>query len=422
MEQSLLIEDLEIHYANVDELKPHPKNSHKHSDDQIERLCKIVEYNKFRTPLTLDKKTGTIVCGHGRLMAAKKLGMKKVPVVYQDFESEDHIYAHLVADNAIGKDTWATLDLGMINQEVLNMGPDFDIDVLGLKDFVIEPVEKYDEEKEDDVPEVKHDPITKRGDVWLLGEHRVMCGDSTMIDDVEKLMNGEKADMVFTDPPYKLTGGGSKGSWGKNLKGTYFDAANYKDSKRENLFDVPSYEDWISLFSSITNENHEIFVMGNNRSMLDLYNELKKAEYKIHNILLMLKNSGFPNFWYTPKAEFILYMYKGRAIVPLKKCQNNTFEVKMPKGDGKNHVNQKPVEFIIQIIENHQHKKIFEPFCGSGSTLIACEKTSRKCYGMELDEHYCDVIINRWQEYTGKEAVLESTKESYNELSKKDMM
>ena len=138
----MIIKSNTITMVDVNSLIPHPKNCHEHPPEQIERLCKIIEYQGFRNPLTVQAGTNLIVTGHGRTMAAKKLGMKEVPVIYQEFESDEQLYAHLVADNAIGKDTWATLDLGMINLELENLGPDLDIDLLGLKDFVIEPIEK----------------------------------------------------------------------------------------------------------------------------------------------------------------------------------------------------------------------------------------------------------------------------------------
>jgi len=386
---SLLIEDLKIDYVDVNDLKPHPKNSHKHSDEQIERLCKIVEYNKFRTPLTLDRKTKTIVCGHGRLMAAKKLGIKKVPVVYQDFESEDHIYAHLVADNAIGKDGWANLDLGMINQEILEMGPDFDVDLLGIKDFVIEPIEKYDEEKEDDVPEVRHDPITKRGDVWLLGNHRVMCGDSTMIDDVEKLMNGEKADMVFTDPPYGINRGGQQETFTKNKK-----------HKRKHF----KQKDWdknippCDFFQTMLGLNLPSIVFGGNY-MTEFLPPSMGWIYWDKGQAGQLSMSDGELAW-TNQQKALRSVKVNRSAI------------------GKSvHPTQKPiqvVEFCLNYIDDA--KSVIDFFLGSGSTLIACEKTNRKCYGMELDEHYCDVIINRWQEYTCKKATLESNGKTYDEL------
>ena len=140
----MIIKSNTITMVDVNSLIPHPKNCHEHPPEQIERLCKIIEYQGFRNPLTIQAGTNLIVTGHGRTMAAKKLGMKEVPVIYQEFESDEQLYAHLVADNAIGKDTWASLDLSMINLELENLGPDLDIDLLGLKDFVIEPIEKLD--------------------------------------------------------------------------------------------------------------------------------------------------------------------------------------------------------------------------------------------------------------------------------------
>ena len=134
-----------IEMVSVDELIPHPKNMHTHPQEQIDRLCKIIEYQGFRTPLTVQKSTNLIVTGHGRLMAAKQLGMDKVPVSYQEFESEEQLYAHIVADNAIGKDTWASLDLSQINTDILELGPELDIDMLGLKDFTVDPLDLHDD-------------------------------------------------------------------------------------------------------------------------------------------------------------------------------------------------------------------------------------------------------------------------------------
>lgn len=135
------MENLEVKYVGIDSLLPHPKNMHSHSPEQIERLSKIIEYQSFRTPITVQNGTNLVVCGHGRLLAAKNLGYTKVPVIYQEFKSEEQLYAHMVADNAIGKDSWAKLDLSQINKDIVDLGPDLDIDLLGLKDFVIEPLD-----------------------------------------------------------------------------------------------------------------------------------------------------------------------------------------------------------------------------------------------------------------------------------------
>jgi ParB-like chromosome segregation protein Spo0J len=142
------IQSNEIEIVSIDSLIPHPKNCHNHPEEQIERLAKLIDYQGFRNPVIVQKGTNLIVAGHGRLLAAKKLGMKEVPVSYQEFENEAQLYAYIVSDNAIGKDTWATLDLSAINTEMLDLGPDFDIDMLGIKDFTIEPIEKFEMEDE----------------------------------------------------------------------------------------------------------------------------------------------------------------------------------------------------------------------------------------------------------------------------------
>jgi len=379
--------------VDVNSLIPHPKNCHDHPKEQIERLCKIIEYQGFRNPLTVQAGTNLIVTGHGRLMAAKKLGMKEVPVIYQEFESDEQLYSHLVADNAIGKDTWATLDLSLINTELENM-PDLDLDLLGLKDFEAIAIEELDPQTdEDEVPEVVN-PITKRGDIWLLGSHRVMCGDSTMIDDVERLMNGDKADMVFTDPPYGIDYqlGTTKEKLGK-IKN---DSCDFSIELIWNtVFDIP-----IKYFCT----------------RFDKYVDWQNAiEEKVKNIIVWKKSNmgagDLNNYGY--QHEFI--MYWGSRISG-KRDTNIWEEGNTPKKEYVGHPTQKPVSLIERAINNHESELLYEPFCGSGSTLIACEKTNRKCYGMELDEKYCDVIINRWQNYTGKEATLELTGETYNSL------
>jgi DNA modification methylase len=394
-------------------LQHHPKNMHVHSDEQIERLCELIKYQGWRNPIIVQKGTNLVVAGNGRLMAAKKLGIEKVPVIEQEFDSEAQLYAYMVSDNAIGKDTWATLDLAQINVDILDLGPELDISMLGLKDFVIEPAEKFEPQAdEDEVPSVEH-PITRRGDIWLLGNHRLKCGDSTLIDDVEKLMNGEKADMVFTDPPYSLTGGGRTGNF---VNSGFMSPDKFKDKSTKNLFEVPEFSAWLPMFPVILKETSEIFVMSNVRNLKELMEEIEKTKAKIHNILIMNKNTSFPHIWYSTNSEFVLYYYYGNAIDPIKKCQSNVFDVKMPRGKEKKHASQKPVEFISDIISNHKGSLIFEPFAGSGSTLIACEKTNRKCYGMELEPKYVDVVIKRFEQYSGKKATLELTGQTYEEL------
>lgn len=301
---------------------------------------------------------------------------------------------------------------------------DFDLDIADLSDILDIPEIDFSFEEEefegntdpDDVPEVEETPVTKMGDIWLLGSHRLMCGDSTKIDDVEKLMNGEKADMVFTDPPYLATTGGGfnpKTSW--NMGG-YFSHKNFDDNQHSKLFETPKFEDWMKLIDKVLKVDSEILIMSNNNYLVEFINLLKSIKAKMHNILIMHKDTSMPNRWYSANHEFILYFYFGKAAELINKMQNTVITVRMPKYKDKYHPTQKPVELLTSIFKNHPHKLIYEPFSGSGTTIIAAQQTGRKCYAMEISPQYVQVAIKRWQDFTGEDAVLERTGETFEEI------
>ncbi len=197
----ILLPEGSYELVEISKLKEHVRNAKHHPEDQIKRLAKIIGNVGFRLPVIVSNLSGCIVKGHCTRLAVKSLGWTHVPVCYQDFEDEAEEYAFLISENAIQE--WGVLELAKINNDFLDLGPDFDIELLGIKDFELNASDsKYDEEKEDETPSVPKETIIKLGDVIELGNHRLMCGDSTDILQVEKLMNGEKADMVFTSPPY----------------------------------------------------------------------------------------------------------------------------------------------------------------------------------------------------------------------------
>ncbi len=345
-------------------LKQHPKNRNKHSKEQIDRLCKILEYQGWRYPIKVSKRSGLITSGHGRLMAALKMGLTEVPVCYQDYDSDEQEYADLQADNAIA--SWSELDLSGINLDIQDLGPDFDIDLLGIKNFTIDVAEK---EGEDEIPE-KVEAITKPGDYYALGTHKLLCGDSTDIAQVERLMNGEKADMVFTDPPYGLADKWSGGTWATN--------SMYADAKK---WDQPLDQtdiDWIiTLAPEIIIWGGNYYVMPPSRCWLS-WTKSQQME---------------------TMADFEL------AWTNLDKVAKSWVGAR--NADGKrSHPTQKPVALMEWGLGFSKGKNVLDLFGGSGSTLIACEKTKRKCFMMELDPHYCDVIVARWEKYTGLKAEL----------------
>lgn len=369
----------------------------KHTPEQIERLCKLIEYQSFRDPLIVQKGTNIIAAGHGRWEAAKKMGMEKVPVTYQEFENEAQFYAFVASHNAIA--SWAKLDLAMVNVEMIDFGPDFDVDMLGIKDFVIEPIEKYEPQcDEDEVPELKENPTTKRGDVWKIGRHRLMCGDSTMIDDIEKLMSGEKAELVFTDPPY-----------GYKYKSNH-------QSKHEMIENDDKILDFLPICSSVMKDNSAIYLCTSHQ-VIEKWKPLISENFKYKNMIVWKKNNwsmGDLKGSFAGQHEIILFAHKGNVSLE-GKGDTDIWEFKRVSPDI--HPTIKPVDLIEYAIGKVACSSVLDLFLGSGSTLVACEKTNRKCYGMELDEKYCDVVINRYMKVTGKDDVfLESTGEKYSDL------
>ncbi len=397
----------EIKLVAIEEIVANPKNANKHSPEQIERLKKIISYQGFREPLVISTRSGFLVCGHGRLEAAKSLGVKELPCIYQDFKDEAQEYAHMVADNEIAR--WANLDEEKLKNDLKDFKLE-DLDVLGLLDtkFLdeITPT-KIDEEKEDDVPEVK-DVITKKGDVWVLGNHRLMCGDSTMIDDVEKLLPEKKENKkihFISDPPYGLS---------------------YQSSKRTDTekFDVLKNDDTILDFIPLVDQlTNGFFYIWTSYQVVEKWILKVKEHYpKLTNMIIWFKGGGGIGDLkgaLSTDYEIGLVVNRGNEIVG--KRVGSVWEVGRENGTKFKHPTQKPVEINEKVLEHFTNKDdiVLDLFGGSGSNLIACEKMGRICRMMELDEKYCDVIINRWQNLTGKKAKLESTGEEYDSLVSK---
>jgi len=329
----------------------------------------------------VSRNSGFMTAGHLRLLAAKELGMKQVPVNFQHYDNEDLEYADLTADNALQE--WSEIDMAMINAEIGNFDPSFDIDLLGIKGFTLDVFEKEFLEDEDSIPEVV-EPTSKLGDIYQLGEHRVMCGDSTMIDNLDKLLNGNVVDLVFTDPPYNVSFNGRSG--------------NFEVIKNDNLKteDFECFiEDFCQTLMSVNPKNYYIWCNWKFYGILQ-----KKLVYKA--CIVWAKNVFGLGIGYRHQHEFCLF--NGKIDEHIK----DESDVWFIKKDSKYvHPTQKPVELAERAINNHKDSKnILDFFGGSGSTLIACEKTNRICFMMELDPKYVDVIIKRWEDYTGKKAVL----------------
>ena len=394
------------HDAIVDVVKlvPNPKNPNTHPDSQIQLLGRIIRQTGWRAPITVSTRSGFIVKGHGRLAAALAEGMKEVPVDYQGYASESEEYADLVADNRLAElaeidnkllaDIFAEIDTEEIPIEMTGFTEDEVEDIVNaLTDTLVEG-----ETDPDEVPEVPEEPRAKLGDIYRLGRHRLMCGDSTDREAVDSLMDGAKADMAFTDPPYGVAYTG----------GIQFKKGKVEKKNREMIKndDVDIYEDVFRILSEIC--NGACYVWFADSKAATLYNAAEKYG-EIHALIVWVKNGGYGalNANYKQKHEPCLYWKRKNAKLDFIGASTETTVWEINK-DGVNeyHPTQKPVALPAKAIQNHDAQTVVDLFGGSGSTLIACEQLGRTCYMMELDPKYVDVIIQRWEQFTGEKAEL----------------
>lgn len=382
-------------------LKEHSKNRNKHGQDQIDRLVELFNYHGIRHPIICDADDrSTIISGRGRQLAAIKGKIKEFPVVYQKFDSEEQRYAFIQADNAIA--LWSELDLSGINTDLSDLGPDFDINMLGIKDFTLDVADKEGLTDPDEVPE-EVEPVCKLGQIWKLGDHRLMCGDSTDLATVEKLMDGNKADITFTSPPYNA---------GKTPKenGKYLNDTDDKDQS--------DYCDFLASFTSNANIVSDfVFVniqslSGNKLALIDYLYKLKDIYADTIIWDKLYSQPAMANNVLNSQFEYVhIFSKKANRAIGSKDFRgtiSNVFQLssKKDKEFASVHKATFPVSFAEYFIDNFSNKTVYEPFGGSGTTMIACEKTNQKCFMMELDPHYCDVIIARWEKFTGKKAEL----------------
>jgi len=385
---------LQIIEKNISELKEYEKNPRK-NDDAVKYVAESIKEFGFKVPIIIDK-DNIIVAGHTRLKAAKKLKLKAVPCIVADDLTPEQIKAFRIADNKVGE--IAEWDDVLLAEELSDI--DFDMELFGFEDVLGD-----DETAEDDNFDVDaaldkiEEPKTKLGDVWQLGRHRLMCGDSTDRQTIEKLMSGNKADMVFTDPPYGVayTGGLQFKTNGKVEK-------NNREMIKNDDKDI--YEDVFRILAEYCNGACYVWFAGTKAKTL--YNAAEKYG-EIHALIIWVKNGGYGalNANYKQKHEPCLYWKPKNAKLNFigKSTETTVWEIKKD-GVNKYHPTQKPVSLVAKAIQNHKAETILDLFGGSGSTLIACEQLNRKCYMMEFDPKYCDVIIKRWETLTNKKAVL----------------
>lgn len=378
---------LEIKKVSVEKLIPYVRNSRTHSDAQVAQIAASIKEFGWTNPILVDGENG-IIAGHGRLLAARKLGYAEVPVIELSHMTDSQKKAYVIADNQLAMN--AGWDTSMLTLELADLkDAGFSLDVLGFDakelDKLLEPEQVEGLTDEDAVPDAPEEPKTKLGDIYQLGNHRLMCGDSTSIDAVEKLMDGQKADMVFTDPPYNIDYQGVKDKREK-IKNDKMPDNEFVDFLTESLMGCETMYVCCSWHYAHLFREAMIRIARQPKAMI-VWDKVNPAQhldkyFKQHEIIFYYGDYG---------GQKTL-----RGDVWTLKRQKNTV-----------HPTMKPVELIeIALQDNPGKKVVYDGFGGSGSTMIACEKLGRQARMMELDPKYCDVIVKRWEDFTGKKAVL----------------
>lgn len=397
-----------VERRKVSELIPYARNARTHSDAQVRQIAASIEEWGWTNPILIDEDSG-IIAGHGRVMAADKLGLKDVPVMVASGWSDAQKKAYILADNQLALN--AGWDTEMLSLELKDLdGLDFDLDLIGFgEDFLAGMLIDGNEglTDPDEVPEAPEEPETKLGDVWKLGKHRLVCGDSTDADTVAKCLNGVEPHLMVTDPPYgveydpewRLRAGVNKAH----------------QNRAEGVVENDDRADWREAWALFPGE--VAYVWHGALHSQTVAESLIACGFDMRAQIIWAKNSlVMGRGHYHWQHEPCWYAVKGKGHWNGDRKQSTLWEIAnmhRTQGnvdDGKtNHSTQKPVECMRRPIVNNSSpgQAIYEPFCGSGTTLIACEMEGRSCHAIELNPAYVDVIVKRWEDFTGEKAELE---------------
>lgn len=392
--------------AKVSDLIPYARNSRTHSDEQVAQIAASIREFGFLNPIIVDGENG-IIAGHGRVMAAQKLGLAELPCIEASHLTDAQRKAYIIADNKLALN--AGWDDELLRIELYELGEmGFDLELTGfsldeIEELQVDPDPEEGLTDEDAVPDVPDEPVTKLGDVWLLGNHRLMCGDSTSIDLVDSLLEGRKAQMVHTDPPYGV-------GYQSNMrtKSAKFDVLKNDDS----FLDIAPVIDACS--------DGWVFVWTSWKVLTKWIDQFESFGYPSNQVIWYKPGGGIGDLKRTFASDYETALVWHRGAELTGKRIGSVWKVSKDGATEYLHPTQKPVALAEEALDKTTKPGwiILDLFGGSGSTLIACEKTGRHARLMELDPKYCDVIIKRWQDYTGKEAIHEASGETFNGISK----
>jgi DNA modification methylase len=400
----------------IDQLRPYERNPRTHSEAQVDQIAaSMVEFG-WTNPVLVDEQGG-ILAGHGRLLAARKLDLAQVPVIRFEHLSEAQKRAYILADNQLALQ--AGWDDALLSEELAWLRDErFDLDLVGFDATELERLlaladgEAGSEDADDEVPEPPEDPVSRPGDLWSLGNHRLLCGDATVLADVERVLGGQLADMTFCDPPYNVDYANSpkdklrgkhrpilNDSLGSGFEAFLLDACT-------NVLSVTKGACYICMSSSELHTLQRAFTAaGGKWSTFVIWAKntftLGRADYqRQYEPILYGWKEGSDHYWCGARDQGDVWFFD-------KPAKNDL------------HPTMKPVALVERAIRNSSKSRdiVLDPFGGSGSTLIACEKTGRQARLVELDPKYVDTIVLRWQEFSGGAAVLDGDERSYEEIA-----
>jgi len=392
---------MKIEIADISSIKPYENNPRKLSEKAIETVAMSLKEYGFRQPIVVDKDR-IIVVGHTRFRASKKLGFKEVPITIADNLTPEQINAYRIADNRTSEESEWDSELLKMELKELDL-KDFDLELTGFNEDQLNSLLFEEEEgltDENAVPELPEEPISKLGDIWKMGNHKLICGDSTILTTLEKIFGDSKADLLMTDPPYNVD---------YESKSTGMKIQN----------DNKSDDDFLQFLTDAFNNaainlklGCSFYIFHSDWFGLEFRQSIKNSDLELKQNLIWQKNAlvmGRQDYQW--QHEPCLYGWKRGSSHSWYSDRKQTTIIKFDKPTkSKLHPTMKPVGLIEYLIKNSSKQEdiILDPFLGSGTTLMACEKQSRICYGVELDPKYCDVIVKRWEDFTGLKAELEN--------------
>ena len=401
-------------------LKPHPRNSRVHPPAQLDEIERSMLEWGWTMPILADE-DGTILAGHGRKMVAERLGLDEAPVIFATGWSDDQKRAYIIADNKLPEN--AEWDPSMLKLELSELeAGGFDLSLIGFDATELAEIMFVTEGESDpeSVPETPANPVTVRGDVWLIGRHRLVCGDSTNSDDVAKALNGAKPHLMVTDPPYGVE---YDASWRAKAMPSKNDPKRWKDGRGRAVGAVMNDDraDWREAWVLFPGEVLYVW-HGSNQSRM-VIDSIEAVGFELRAQIIWNKSHfAIGRGDYHGKHEPCWYAVRkgGKGHWNGDRKQTTVWEIDKPQKSETGHSTQKPVECMQRPIENNSKPgdAVYEPFSGSGTTIIAAEMTGRVCHALELSPEYCDVAVKRWQEFTKKKARLEGAGLSFDEVAK----